>query len=57
MASQNRALQNRLDGSVWSHCRSWYRMDNGKIVALFPGFTAEYVKAVLKPDFGHYRFA
>jgi cation diffusion facilitator CzcD-associated flavoprotein CzcO/acetyl esterase/lipase len=57
MADHNRALQNRLDGSVWSHCRSWYRMDNGKIVALFPGFTAEYVKAVQKPDFSHYRFA
>jgi cation diffusion facilitator CzcD-associated flavoprotein CzcO/acetyl esterase/lipase len=57
MAGHNRALQNRLDGSVWSHCRSWYRMDNGKIVALFPGFTAEYVKAVQKPDFSHYRFA
>jgi cation diffusion facilitator CzcD-associated flavoprotein CzcO/acetyl esterase/lipase len=57
MADHNRALQNRLDGSVWSHCRSWYRMDNGKIVALFPGFTAEYVKAVRQPNFGHYRFA
>ena len=57
MAKHNRALQSRLDRSVWSHCRSWYRMENGKIVALFPGFTAEYVKAVLKPDFSHYRFA
>jgi cation diffusion facilitator CzcD-associated flavoprotein CzcO/acetyl esterase/lipase len=57
MAEHNRALQSRLGRSVWSHCRSWYRMENGKIVALFPGFTAEYVKAVLKPDFSHYRFA
>jgi hypothetical protein len=57
MAEHNRALQSRLDGSVWSLCRSWYRMDNGKIVALFPGFTAEYVKAVQQPEFGHYCLA
>ena len=57
MAEHNRSLQSRLDGSVWSLCRSWYRMDNGKIVALFPGFTAEYVKAVEKPEFGHYCLA
>ena len=57
MADHNRALQARLDGSVWSQCSSWYRMDNGKIVALFPGFTAEYVKAVQQPHWAHYRFA
>ena len=57
MTEHNRALQGRLDGSVWGQCRSWYRMDNGKIVALFPGFTAEYVKAVREPDFASYRFA
>ena len=57
MTEHNRALQSRLQGSVWSQCRSWYRMDNGKIVALFPGFTAEYVKAVVRPNFDHYRFA
>ena len=55
MLGHNRALQSRLAGSVWSQCRSWYRMDNGKIVALFPGFTAEYVKAVRQPDFSSYR--
>ena len=57
MTDHNRALQNRLQGSVWSQCRSWYRMDNGKIVALFPGFTAEYVKAVQQPHWAHYRLA
>lgn len=50
MAEHNRALQQRLGGSVWAQCRSWYRMDGGKIVALFPGFTAEYVKAVTQTD-------
>ncbi len=35
---------------MWAQCRSWYRMEGGRIVALFPGFTAEYVKAVKTPD-------
>jgi len=55
MAAYNRALQARLNGSVWSQCRSWYRMDDGKIVAIFPGFTAEYVKAVRQPDMASYQ--
>ena len=54
MAAHNQQLQQRLAGSVWSQCRSWYRMDNGRIVALFPGFTAEYVKAVQRPRLADY---
>jgi cation diffusion facilitator CzcD-associated flavoprotein CzcO/acetyl esterase/lipase len=57
MATYNRDLQTRLNGSVWGQCRSWYRMDDGKIVAIFPGFTAEYVNAVRQPDFTHYRLS
>jgi cation diffusion facilitator CzcD-associated flavoprotein CzcO/acetyl esterase/lipase len=48
--AHNEALQQRLNGSVWSLCRSWYRADNGRITALFPGFTREYVRAVRVPD-------
>ena len=44
------AQQHRLAGSVWSQCRSWYRAEDGRIVAIWPGFTAEYVKAVRRPD-------
>ncbi len=51
-SAHNAALQQRLQGSVWSLCRSWYRADNGRITALFPGFTREYVKAVREPDVG-----
>lgn len=54
--AHNAALQGRLDGSVWSHCRSWYRMDNGKIVALWPGFTREYVRGLERPDWADYQF-
>ena len=49
MATHNQQLQRRLAGSVWTHCRSWYRMEGGRVVALFPGFTAEYVRAVRQP--------
>jgi cation diffusion facilitator CzcD-associated flavoprotein CzcO len=56
LAAHNQALQARLQGSVWATCRSWYRMESGKVVALFPGFTREYVNAIARPDFGDYRF-
>jgi cation diffusion facilitator CzcD-associated flavoprotein CzcO/acetyl esterase/lipase len=55
MRAHNDALQRRLAGSVWSLCRSWYRTQEGRIVALFPGFTAEYVKAVRHPNLNDYR--
>ncbi|MBC7621347.1 MAG: alpha/beta hydrolase fold domain-containing protein, partial [Candidatus Saccharibacteria bacterium] len=57
MGAYNQGLQSRLAGSVWSQCRSWYRMDNGRIVALFPGFTKEYVQAVKKPKLTDYHMA
>jgi len=50
MRAHNEALQARLQGTVWTGCRSWYRTDSGKIVALFPGFTREYVRALAHSD-------
>ena len=51
-------LQQRLAGSVWSQCRSWYRMDgNGRVVALFPGFTREYVRGLKRVEPADYEFA
>ncbi|GAB3729891.1 hypothetical protein GCM10028794_04710 [Silanimonas algicola] len=44
MAAHDASLQARLRGSVWTQCRSWYRMDDGRVVAIFPGFTPEYVR-------------
>jgi len=54
--AHNAALQARLAGSVWSQCRSWYRMEDGKVIAIFPGFVREYEKAVRVPRFGDYGF-
>ena len=50
----NDALQRRLDGSVWSTCRSWYRTDAGKIVALWPGFTREYTTGLQQTDWSEF---
>ena len=52
--AHNAALQARLQGSVWSLCRSWYRTESGRIVALWPGFTAEYVRGLTRPDWSDY---
>ena len=54
--AHNDHLQARLAGSVWSQCRSWYRLESGRIIALFPGYTREYVRAVRRPDPAAYRF-
>ena len=57
MRAHNRELQSRLQGSVWAGCRSWYRQDgDGRIVALWPGFTREYVAALRRPDFAAFDF-
>jgi len=56
MQAHNESLQARLAGSVWTHCRSWYRTDSGRITALWPGFTREYVQAIERPDPADYEF-
>lgn len=56
MQAHNLQLQQRLGGSVWSQCRSWYRMDDGKVVAIFPGFTREYVQALRSVPWSDFRF-
>ena len=50
----NQRLQARLQGSVWTTCNSWYRTEAGKVVALWPGFTAEYQRAIKRPDFADF---
>ena len=55
-AAHNAALQARLAGSVWSACRSWYRLEGGRIVALWPGFTREYVRGLARLQPSDYRW-
>lgn len=56
MREHNQAIQQRLAGSVWARCRSWYRMDNGKVVAIYPGYTADYARGVGRPDWSAFTF-
>ncbi|HEY6780021.1 MAG TPA: NAD(P)/FAD-dependent oxidoreductase [Thermoleophilaceae bacterium] len=52
-AASDERVQARLRHSVWTGCRSWYRVDgDGRIVNNWPGFMAEYAHATraLKPD-------
>ena len=49
-AAQDANVQQRLAGSVWTRCSSWYRDDKGRIIAIWPGFTGEYARAVRRPD-------
>ena len=56
MQAFNDALQARLTSSVWSGCRSWYRSDSGRVIAIWPGFTREYVRAVRAQSFGDFEF-
>uniref|UniRef100_UPI0025E13363 flavin-containing monooxygenase n=1 Tax=Arenimonas sp. TaxID=1872635 RepID=UPI0025E13363 len=57
MRGHNAALQARLGRSVWAQCRSWYRMDDGKVVAIFPGYTREYVQGLRRLDWGAFKFS
>jgi len=54
MRDHNAALQARLAGSVWTRCSSWYRLDSGRVAAIFPGFTPEYVRGTRRPDWRDY---
>ena len=54
--ASNERLQARLQGSVWTSCNSWYRTEGGKVVALWPGFTDEYQRAIRRPDFTEFGF-
>ena len=56
MAAHDAGLQARLRGSVWTQCRSWYRQDDGRVVAIFPGFTPEYVRAAGRVDPADYEW-
>ena len=53
-SAYNQRLQARLQGSVWTTCNSWYRTEGGKVVALWPGFTGEYQRAIKRPDFADF---
>lgn len=51
-ARSNQDTQDRFIGTAWTHCDSWYRTEQGRIVANWPGYMREYVARTrtLDPD-------
>jgi hypothetical protein len=43
-AAADRATQARFAGTAWLDCSSWYQDRNGRIVANWPGYQAEYAR-------------
>jgi cation diffusion facilitator CzcD-associated flavoprotein CzcO len=56
-AASDHALQARFRGTAWTQCDSWYRDENGRIVANWPGYMREYLEQTTQLDAGDYRFA
>lgn len=55
-SASDAALQARFAGTAWTQCDSWYRTDEGRIVANWPGYMREYEAAVREVDEGEYAF-
>jgi hypothetical protein len=55
-AASDRALQARFAGTAWLECNSWYRDEQGRIVANWPGYMREYLEQVSELDADDYRF-
>ncbi len=56
MQAFNQQLQQRLQAAVWNQCNNWYRADNGRNIAIWPGFTNDYVNAVRRQPFEDFDF-
>jgi cation diffusion facilitator CzcD-associated flavoprotein CzcO len=55
-AASDRALQHRFTGTAWTECDSWYRNEQGRIVANWPGYMREYLAQTAQLDVSQYRF-
>ncbi|MDN5919781.1 MAG: NAD(P)/FAD-dependent oxidoreductase [Pseudonocardia sp.] len=55
-AASDRELQDRFAGTAWTHCDSWYRDENGRIVTNWPGYMREYLASTTDVDTGEYVF-
>ena len=55
-AASDRSLQERFAGTAWTQCDSWYRTDDGRIVANWPGYMREYAEATASLDPSQYEF-
>lgn len=51
----DRAVQQRLERSVWTGCRNWYRTPSGRVTANWPGLVSEYRWRTRRLDIEDYR--
>jgi cation diffusion facilitator CzcD-associated flavoprotein CzcO len=49
-AESDRLVQQRFAGTAWTRCDSWYRDEQGRIVANWPGYMREYVARTRRLD-------
>ena len=56
-AASDRELQARFAGTAWTACDSWYRDEDGRIVANWPGYMREYVERTRTLDPAEYVFS
>jgi cation diffusion facilitator CzcD-associated flavoprotein CzcO len=55
-AASDRALQARFAGTAWTRCDSWYRDEQGRIVANWPGYMREYLEQASELTESDFRF-
>lgn len=55
--ASDRETQARFDGTAWTQCDSWYRDEDGRIVANWPGYMREYLKRTQTFDPSEYVFS
>jgi cation diffusion facilitator CzcD-associated flavoprotein CzcO len=54
-AAFDEEVRKRTQGTVWmSGCKSWYQNDEGRNLAIWPGYTVEYWARTRKPNLDHY---
>jgi len=54
-AAYDEEMQDRLAGSVWSSCESWYRDPGGRITTNWPGTVTEYRRRTARFDPADFR--
>ncbi len=55
-AASDRALQARFAGTAWTECDSWYRNEQGRVIANWPGYMREYQQQTSRLDASEFRF-
>ena len=56
-AASDRETQARFTGTAWTDCDSWYRDEQGRIVANWPGYMREYLDRTRTFDPSEFNFS